>query len=100
LARPGGNPSAFGSFSCEDVDECVNGTDRCDRERGRCINTIGGYQCQCISPFFGGDGFRCAMAPPSPPPTPPPPPQPPQAPPSPPSPPSAKACLPVLNSDI
>lgn len=35
------------SAGCEDVDECEQRTDSCDRDRTECRNTPGGYVCVC-----------------------------------------------------
>ena len=41
-----------------DLDECADGTDRCDQE---CNNTNGSYTCGCISGYFlySVDNFTC-----------------------------------------
>ena len=38
-----------------DIDECVEGTARCDAE-ATCTNIIGGYNCTCNS-GYEGDGY-------------------------------------------
>ncbi|XP_063954009.1 fibrillin-3-like [Lytechinus pictus] len=43
--------------TCEDIDECVEGTDLCDEE-AVCTNTPGFYRCSCKEGFTG-DGFSC-----------------------------------------
>lgn len=44
-----------------DVDECDRGTDLCDPNYSTCTNTIGGYNCTCLSGFedINGDGTLC-----------------------------------------
>lgn len=40
-----------------DVDECKKGSNRCDAN-ALCMNTNGGYTCEC-KVGFQGDGFHC-----------------------------------------
>lgn len=39
----------------EDVDECELGTHKC-QSTTECFNTIGSYECQCVSGFYGVQG--------------------------------------------
>ncbi|XP_036357403.1 uncharacterized protein LOC115209782 isoform X2 [Octopus sinensis] len=41
-----------GPTSCEDIDECAEGTHQCD-ENANCFNTIGSYFCRCKRNFIG-----------------------------------------------
>lgn len=43
--------------SCVDIDECSDGSHICD-PNAECINTAGGYNCQCL-PDFTGNGHEC-----------------------------------------
>uniref|UniRef100_A0A914RSV0 EGF-like domain-containing protein n=1 Tax=Parascaris equorum TaxID=6256 RepID=A0A914RSV0_PAREQ len=43
--------------TCQDVDECLDGTAECD-EHAICKNTMGSYECDCKEGFFG-DGALC-----------------------------------------
>uniref|UniRef100_A0A8R1DNL8 FiBrilliN homolog n=1 Tax=Caenorhabditis japonica TaxID=281687 RepID=A0A8R1DNL8_CAEJA len=48
----------FLAGKCEDVDECASKSlNKCDI-RAECINTIGGYKCECEE-GFDGDGKNC-----------------------------------------
>jgi len=96
-----------GVSSCVDIDECAVETDECDgratgndavSSRSTCTNTVGSYTCECVDPYFSGDGRICETPSPSPPPPmpsappcPPPTPPPPEPPPPPPPPPAATA---------
>ena len=40
-----------------DFDECANESDLCHLNAS-CINTVGSYDCECLSGFMG-DGFNC-----------------------------------------
>ena len=40
-----------------DIDECVMGTDECDRN-AVCINLHGAYLCRCNNGYFG-TGYTC-----------------------------------------
>jgi len=71
-----------GISSCVDIDECATQTDDCDKmptpypgvsTRATCTNTDGGYICECVAPYFTGDGVTCVAPAPSPPPPLPPP---------------------------
>ncbi|CAJ0577158.1 unnamed protein product, partial [Mesorhabditis spiculigera] len=42
---------------CVDIDECARGDSTCD-PNAACLNTDGGFQCQCNA-GFSGDGHRC-----------------------------------------
>ncbi|VBB27108.1 unnamed protein product [Acanthocheilonema viteae] len=44
--------------SCEDIDECVENRHNCDPSNSVCINTDGGYICEC-SPGYEGVGGVC-----------------------------------------
>ncbi len=70
-----------GVVSCVDIDECAEGLDACDKTpsphagvsvRATCTNTHGSHDCECVAPFFSGDGKTCQAPSPSPPPAPPP----------------------------
>eukprot|EP00106_Octopus_bimaculoides_P014548 XP_014781990.1 PREDICTED: uncharacterized protein LOC106877566 [Octopus bimaculoides] len=41
-----------GPTTCEDIDECAEGTHQCD-ENAKCFNTIGSYFCRCNRNFIG-----------------------------------------------
>ena len=44
--------------TCEDVDECADGTNNCDSINGTCTNTNGGYSCGCRAGWAPSqDGF-------------------------------------------
>ena len=45
-------------ISSSDIDECTNGNDTC-HINATCINTVGSYDCECLSGFMG-DGFNCS----------------------------------------
>ena len=100
-----------GVHSCVDVDECAEQIHNCDRTatpfagvnaRATCTNTDGSYTCDCVLPYFTGDGVICELTSPSsppplpPPPQSPPPPSPPPSSPSPPSPPSPPPSPPAV----
>ncbi|KAK6591135.1 fibrillin 2 syndatyly ems [Cryptosporidium xiaoi] len=36
---------------CRDIDECKLGTHTCSQNNQRCINTIGGYECECLNGY-------------------------------------------------
>ena len=58
--EPGTTLGADG-VTCEDIDECLAGTDACDDEFGSCQNTFGGYTCSCDSGWsLDTDGHTCA----------------------------------------
>ena len=40
-----------------DIDECTNWSDLC-HINATCINTVGSYDCECLSGFMG-DGYDC-----------------------------------------
>ena len=47
-------------YGCvSDVDECVIGLSLCSAQGSECINTEGGYRCQCQTGFTG-EGHHCA----------------------------------------
>jgi alpha-tubulin suppressor-like RCC1 family protein len=46
----GYEPSANG---CVDIDECAEGLDDCDEMPEACVNTPGGFDCQCTAPYVG-----------------------------------------------
>ena len=59
--------------ACNDIDECGEGTDSCDKRdtpydgvarRATCTNTIGSFTCECVEPYYSGDGFTCEAPPP------------------------------------
>ena len=68
----------WNSFVCEDIDECLEGLDDCDKrngtvegnfveDRGICNNENGSFTCTCLGDY-GGDGVTCHAPPrPSPP---------------------------------
>ena len=41
-----------------DIDECATGTHSCASVGGECVNTAGGYDCDCVS-GYSGDGSVC-----------------------------------------
>jgi mannan endo-1,4-beta-mannosidase len=42
-------PTGYEGPNCDlDINECVRGTDDCDLNAA-CINTVGGFQCQCFT---------------------------------------------------
>ena len=43
-------------LSISDVDECMIGVDICNNN-GECINTLGGFHCECFDLF---NGSQCA----------------------------------------
>ena len=44
-------------FGCDDINECVEGTDQCAQN---CHNNIGSYTCSCNTGYeLNNDGFRC-----------------------------------------
>lgn len=54
--RPGFRLAKNG-YSCDDIDECIEGTGRCDHQ---CINTPGSYKCSCLVGYdLGSDGRSC-----------------------------------------
>jgi hypothetical protein len=45
-------------MNCDyDENECIMGMHNCHGE-GKCVNTIGGYYCRCVS-GYAGDGYTC-----------------------------------------
>ncbi|XP_067938387.1 EGF-containing fibulin-like extracellular matrix protein 2 isoform X2 [Watersipora subatra] len=44
-------------ITCNDVDECAEGTDDCDRN-AYCINTVGSFDCSCLI-GYRGTGVDC-----------------------------------------
>lgn len=46
-----------GIHNCVDINECASGDNICD-PNAECINTPGGYNCQCIE-GFEGNGYVC-----------------------------------------
>lgn len=47
-----------GTFCVADLDECSNGTHKCNNN-AECHNTLGSYRCTCKE-GFSGDGFFCS----------------------------------------
>lgn len=45
-------------FVCADIDECTEGLAECSGSHSHCVNTAGGYFCQCKT-GFSGDGQHC-----------------------------------------
>ena len=45
-------------LSSSDIDECTSDNDTC-HINATCINTVGSYDCECLSGFMG-DGFNCS----------------------------------------
>ncbi|XP_022837042.1 fibrillin-2-like isoform X10 [Spodoptera litura] len=45
-----GTKLSLGRSTCEDIDECRDGTHTCDQLQD-CINTLGGYECRCKHGF-------------------------------------------------
>lgn len=43
-------------YTCDDADECVEGTHDCASEQA-CINEVGGYRCACPEGFVGNGRF-------------------------------------------
>jgi len=43
---------------CIDIDECKAGLGDCSISEAECVNTAGGYFCQCKT-GFSGDGQHC-----------------------------------------
>jgi len=43
---------------CIDIDECKAGLGDCSISGAECVNTAGGYFCQCKT-GFSGDGQHC-----------------------------------------
>ncbi|KAL3129415.1 Calcium-binding EGF domain protein [Cryptosporidium hominis] len=41
----------IGGTGCQDIDECAMGIHTCEPKTQRCINTIGSYECECLSGF-------------------------------------------------
>lgn len=48
----------FPQPSCLDINECQRGSDDCHDQHGKCINTKGSYQCECLN-GYEGDGVHC-----------------------------------------
>ncbi|KAK0417494.1 hypothetical protein QR680_013044 [Steinernema hermaphroditum] len=46
------------SRQCEDVDECLEDRHSCDPATSQCVNTLGGFRCEC-APGFEGVGDVC-----------------------------------------
>ncbi|VDK71684.1 unnamed protein product [Litomosoides sigmodontis] len=46
------------THTCEDIDECVENRHNCDPSNSACVNTDGGYICEC-SPGYEGVGGLC-----------------------------------------
>ena len=51
--KPGYLCNCSGSgVNCTDVDECASTmTNKCDRMTSKCVNTYGGYVCQCLDGY-------------------------------------------------
>jgi hypothetical protein len=45
-------------FTCTDVDECMTGIHEC-LETARCVNSIGGYLCECVGGLVGDGHTSC-----------------------------------------
>lgn len=43
----------YQSYSCQDIDECLNDPNLCDN--GHCINEAGGFSCECEMGFMHPD---------------------------------------------
>lgn len=56
--RPSANTNEHGVTSCDDLDECSDGTHSCDDSNAQCDNTFGSYNCTC-NDGFEGDGHSC-----------------------------------------
>lgn len=52
------NVVVTGTFCVADLDECSNGTHKCNNN-AECHNTMGSYRCTCKE-GFSGDGFFCS----------------------------------------
>ena len=35
-------------FTCEEIDECEEGTHDCHKMYGKCLNTLGSFNCTCV----------------------------------------------------
>lgn len=46
-------------FLFTDLDECVDGTHKCDLDTTQCDNTVGSYTCSCLDGYLPEDDFRC-----------------------------------------
>jgi hypothetical protein len=46
----------FGTSQCTDVDECNQGTSKCQQI---CVNTVGSYQCKCNAGYRLSTSFTC-----------------------------------------
>lgn len=45
------------AIACVDIDECATNSNICD-PNAECTNKLGGYDCHCLSGFYG-NGFTC-----------------------------------------
>ncbi|TKR68510.1 hypothetical protein L596_024483 [Steinernema carpocapsae] len=43
---------------CEDIDECLENRNNCDPATSQCVNSIGGFECEC-APGYEGVGGIC-----------------------------------------
>jgi len=53
----GSSTNVSGIF-CQDIDECLEETDKCASHGSKCTNTIGSYKCSCLENYFG-NGKEC-----------------------------------------
>ena len=45
--------NTIGSYTCADVDECINDLHGCQNTKSACKNTYGSYTCTCLSGYKG-----------------------------------------------
>lgn len=51
------------SFSQKDIDECQRDMEICTTENAECINTDGGYTCNCSLGYEGDGELNCISKP-------------------------------------
>lgn len=42
-----------------DIDECIEGLHTCVDETGPCVNTVGGFRCDCVSGYVATRDDLC-----------------------------------------
>ena len=42
-----------------DTDECALGSDGCNTTTSECVNTVGSFNCSCLTGFTASDGLEC-----------------------------------------